>query len=221
MIYPHPHEFSRHSARSLDFRLYRPALKHPSLSLSSLERPSTPRLCCLRVCFYPVRDRRSPLLLRTIDRVAFIVRGFLEALLPPPFSLSCATCHLSLPFTVKLSHIVVFRERKPSQKLLQARDSQDIFISAEFITGPCKWNIRCNIECETAWNARRGKTKRDMPDGDRVRVHSDFGHSEFYRIERVSAFRGYTHACVTRAQYEMTCSFPSANKWGNSAIVFP
>jgi len=37
-IYPHPHEFSRHSA--LDFRLYRPALKHPSLSLSSLELDS-------------------------------------------------------------------------------------------------------------------------------------------------------------------------------------
>lgn len=43
-IYPHPHEFSRHSASSLDFRLYRPALKHPSLSLSNLERPSR----CLR-----------------------------------------------------------------------------------------------------------------------------------------------------------------------------
>lgn len=37
--------FAPLSASSLDFRLYRPALKHPSLSLSNLERPS-PR--CLR-----------------------------------------------------------------------------------------------------------------------------------------------------------------------------
>lgn len=85
--------------------------------------------------------------------------------------------------------------------LLRARDSRDIFISAGFtqedlVNGICA--VASNSR--TARNARGGKTKRNMPGGD-PHVHSDFGHSEFYRIGRVCTpfARTYTLARNARA----------------------
>jgi len=79
---------------------------------------------------------------------------------------------------------------------------------------------RCNIKCTsaTAWNARRRENKETHAMAViRVRVHSHFGHSEFYRIERpICLSHVYLYTCVARA----LCPFPPASKWGN-AIIFP
>lgn len=142
-IYPHPHEFSRHSARSLDFRLYRPVLKHPSLSLSSLERPSAPRLCRLRVCFY-LRPRgdglpcswgkggggRSTALLSSSEGFLEVPRlSFLRLLHTLSLSFARATCHLGLSFTLRryVLYISCFW-RTQAVPLLRARETAEIHL---------------------------------------------------------------------------------------------
>lgn len=188
-IYPHPHEFSRHSAHSLDFRLYRPALKHPSLSLSNLERPSAPRLCRLRVCFH-LRPRATPSpLLLGADRPRCFHRPRVSSKSrSPPFlhlSLSSrATCHLGSPFALRRP---TSWSSQRTRVLSLLRDSRDIFSSAVFVRQDLANGPSCAVisNVQTQPRGTHGGRQRETCQAvTRVRVHSHFGHSKFYRAER-------------------------------------